>query len=217
MLFPRSMPGNYPGLARSIPGIPLFMRVLGINGVFHDPAAALIVDGQRLVVGTRRVAHPVRPEGPWVSLRTQRGNADDALLRRLYGPDWHARLAAPAGRRRRHAAVVAAGLGALTLAAVPRRGARIAAALAALAGLGWLAGTAEFAAARLRAAPGARHELSPLLVTSALIPRSRSGTGCWAGGTAGARSRGRTVRRPATVWRPAFGVTPGNTKEDAWT
>ena len=34
----------------------------------------------------RSVTHPVRPEGRWVSLRMQRGNADDALLRRLYGP-----------------------------------------------------------------------------------------------------------------------------------
>jgi glycosyltransferase involved in cell wall biosynthesis len=39
--------------------------------------------GWRLVRGERRVVHPVRNEGPWVSLRAQRGNADDALLRRM--------------------------------------------------------------------------------------------------------------------------------------
>jgi glycosyltransferase involved in cell wall biosynthesis len=128
-----------------------------------DLAYRVLRSGWRLVIGTRQVTHPVRPESPWVSLRTQRGNADDALLRRLYGPGWHVRLAAPAGRRRRHAAVVAAGLAALALAPVSRRA-------AAVAGLGWLAGTAEFAAARLSAAPGARRDLGPLLVTSALIP-----------------------------------------------
>jgi cellulose synthase/poly-beta-1,6-N-acetylglucosamine synthase-like glycosyltransferase len=36
--------------------------------------------GYRLVRGDRRITHPVRPESPWVSLRAQRGNADDALL-----------------------------------------------------------------------------------------------------------------------------------------
>ncbi|OLB65929.1 MAG: transferase, partial [Actinobacteria bacterium 13_2_20CM_2_72_6] len=80
--------------------------------------------GWRLVVGERRTTHPVRREGPWVSLRTQRGNADDALLRRLHGPDWHRLLAAPAGRRRRHAAIVAAGATAIALAVVPARTAR---------------------------------------------------------------------------------------------
>jgi hypothetical protein len=118
--------------------------------------------GWRLVLGQRRTTHPVRPEGPWVSLRTQRGNADDALLRRLHGPDWHRLLAAPRGRRRRHAAVVAAGLAALALAPTPARRAAVA------AGAVWLAGTAEFAVARLRSAPGTA--TLPLLTTSVVIP-----------------------------------------------
>ncbi|MEU4428992.1 glycosyltransferase, partial [Actinoplanes sp. NPDC024001] len=46
--------------------------------------------GFQLRRGLRTVTHPVRPEGRWVSVRTQRGNADDALLRRLYGRDWRA-------------------------------------------------------------------------------------------------------------------------------
>ena len=54
--------------------------------------------GYRLVLGERRTTHPVRAESPWVSLRGQRGNADDALLRRLWGPQWHDLLAAPRGR-----------------------------------------------------------------------------------------------------------------------
>jgi hypothetical protein len=120
--------------------------------------------GWRLVVGDRRVVHPVRPESPWISLRTQRGNADDARLRRRYGRRWHELLGAPAGRRPRHAAIVAAGAAAVGLGLL---GARRTAMVAALA---WVAGTAEFAMARLRAAPGSRRELVPLLVTSAVIP-----------------------------------------------
>ncbi len=170
-----------------------------------DLAYRTLCSGWRLVVGTRQVAHPVRPEGPWVSLRTQRGNADDALLRRLHGPGWHVRLAAPAGRRRRHAAIVAAGLAGLVLAPVSRRP-------AAVAGLGWLAGTAEFALARLRAAPGARRDLGPLLVTSALVPPLALGywlLGWWRG-------------RGAKPWPEAFdvpgcGVTAGIIEEDPCT
>jgi hypothetical protein len=124
--------------------------------------------GWQLVRGRRRVEHPVRPEGPWACLRTQRGNADDALLRRLYGANWHSRLEAPRGRRRRHAAVTAcaalAATGGLAAGAGMRRG-RV---LVALAGLGWLAGTAEFAFARARQAPGSQPW--PLLATSVLIP-----------------------------------------------
>ncbi|MEV4351661.1 glycosyltransferase [Actinoplanes sp. NPDC049596] len=70
-------------------------------------------DGWTLTRGKRRVTHPVRPESLWVSVRTQRGNADDALLRRLYGPQWRELLEIPPGRRSRHAAVAAAGFVAL--------------------------------------------------------------------------------------------------------
>ncbi|GIH12864.1 glycosyltransferase family 2 protein [Rugosimonospora africana] len=142
--------------------------------------------GWRLVTGTRRTVHPVRPAGRWVSLAAQRGNADDALLRRLHGPDWHERLSAPAGRRHRHAAVVGAGLAAAALAILGQRGRRIGAApvrvggsrhLAArravragtaLSGAAWLAGTAEFAAVRVRRAPGS--DPVALALTSVLIP-----------------------------------------------
>ncbi|SNY49267.1 glycosyltransferase family 2 protein [Paractinoplanes atraurantiacus] len=74
-------------------------------------------DGWTLVRGHRTVTHPVRPESPWVSVRTQRGNADDALLRRLYGPEWRSKLEIPPGRRSRHAAIAAAGAVALAATA----------------------------------------------------------------------------------------------------
>lgn len=78
--------------------------------------------GYRLVDGDREVTHPVRRESRWVSLRTQRGNADDALLRRLYGREWHELLDAPAGRRHRHAATVAVGVLAVALPAAALAG-----------------------------------------------------------------------------------------------
>jgi glycosyltransferase involved in cell wall biosynthesis len=120
--------------------------------------------GWRLVRGRRQVCHPVRPESAWVSLRTQRGNADDALLLRTYGRRWRALLGVPAGRRSRHFAVTAAG--AVALAALAARRRRTAAA----AGVVWLAGTAEFAWARIAPGPRTPREVATMLLTSALIP-----------------------------------------------
>ncbi|OLE29505.1 MAG: hypothetical protein AUG44_03750 [Actinobacteria bacterium 13_1_20CM_3_71_11] len=161
--------------------------------------------GYRLVLGERRTTHPVRAESPWVSLRGQRGNADDALLRRLWGPQWHDLLAAPRGRRRRHAGTVALALAGLGLAALGRRRA------ATVAALGWAAATAEFTAARLRAAPGARRELVPLVVTGVLIPPLAIGN--WLAGWY--RHRG------ARPWSAALCVCPDPiqsrvVEEDEW-
>jgi glycosyltransferase involved in cell wall biosynthesis len=127
--------------------------------------------GWELRRGTRTVTHPVRAESRWVSLRTQRGNADDALLRRIYGPRWRDALDVPSGRRCRHAAVVAAGAAALggvaMSAGTRRRRWRVAAGLAAMA---WLAGTAEFAVSRIRPGPRTRREISTMVLSSAIIP-----------------------------------------------
>ncbi|MEU4561111.1 glycosyltransferase [Actinoplanes sp. NPDC023936] len=121
--------------------------------------------------GLRETTHPVRGESRWVSVRTQRGNADDALLRHLYGPRWRAVLEIPPGRRRRHAAVTAAGVVALTAAAARGiTGQRQFTAAAVLAGLVWAAGTAEFAAARIAPGPRDRREVTTMLLTSAAIP-----------------------------------------------
>jgi glycosyltransferase involved in cell wall biosynthesis len=120
--------------------------------------------GWRLRRGSRTVTHPVRPEDRWVSVRTQRGNADDALLRRVHGADWRARLQVPPGRRSRHTMIVAAGAVAVGCA-VSRRWR-----LAALAGAAWLAGTAEFAAARIAPGPRDVAEIATMVLTSAVIP-----------------------------------------------
>ncbi|MBH5130195.1 glycosyltransferase [Streptomyces sp. NPDC048405] len=129
-----------------------------------DLALRVLDAGWRIRRGRRTTRHPVRPAARWVSLKQQRGNADDALMRRLHGPDWWAKAVAPRGRIRRHAAITAAGAAALVLAAAGRPRA------AALAGAGWAAGTAEFAWARIAPGPRTRHEVTTMLVTSALIP-----------------------------------------------
>jgi hypothetical protein len=130
--------------------------------------------GWRLTEGRRRVTHPVRPEGRWISLRTQRGNADDALLRRLYGPRWRSVLDVPAGRRRTHAAVTAAGVVALAGALVSAwstGSVRAAARSAALAAGGTAAlATAEFARARIAPGPRSAGEVGVMLATSVVIP-----------------------------------------------
>ena len=127
--------------------------------------------GWDLARGARTVTHPVRPESRWVSVRTQRGNADDALLRRLYGARWRSELDIPPGRRRRHLAVTTAGAlavgGLLTAVLGRRRGALTVAALGAAA---WAAGTAEFAAARIAPGPRDLREVTTMLATSAVIP-----------------------------------------------
>jgi glycosyltransferase involved in cell wall biosynthesis len=127
--------------------------------------------GWELSRGVRTVTHPVRPEDRWVSVRTQRGNADDALLRHLYGRHWRTELDIPPGRRPRHFTVTAAAAvaaGSLVTALVTgRRGALT---VAAVAGAAWTVGTAEFAAARIRPGPRDPREVATMLATSAAIP-----------------------------------------------
>jgi histidinol-phosphate phosphatase family protein len=120
--------------------------------------------GRRLGVGRRSTTHPVRPTGRWTSLRQQRGNADDVLMRRVHGPGWAERAGASTGRRPRHQLIAAAGL--LALAAGLARRWRV----AGWAGLGWAAGVAEFAWARIAPGPRDRAEVTTMLATSAAIP-----------------------------------------------
>jgi hypothetical protein len=127
--------------------------------------------GWQLVRGRRTIVHPVRPERPWVSVRTQRGNADDALLRRMYGPHWRSLLAVPPGRRAKHLAVTAAGLAAVVLSgAAAATGRRDAKAGALAAGLAWAAGTAQFAAVRILPGPRTVREVATMVTTSIAIP-----------------------------------------------
>jgi HAD superfamily hydrolase (TIGR01662 family) len=129
-----------------------------------DLALRVMDTGSRLVRGSRWITHPVRPVDRWISLRVQAGNADDVLMRRLHGPGWRRRAEAPLGRRPQHLAVTAAALAAAGLAVARRPRA------AALAAAAWLAGTAEFAWARIAPGPRTPAELATMAATSALIP-----------------------------------------------
>jgi histidinol-phosphate phosphatase family protein len=120
--------------------------------------------GWRLVRGSRETTHPVRPADRWVSVRTQAGNGDDVLMRRLHGRDWRSAAHAPAGRRRRHLAVSGAGV-----IAVAAAGARRPAAATAAAAL-WAAGTGELAWARIAPGPRSRAEVTTMVLTSVAIP-----------------------------------------------
>jgi histidinol-phosphate phosphatase family protein len=120
--------------------------------------------GWELQRGSRRVVHPVRPSDAWASVRQQRGNADDALMRALHGPDWRADAGCPAGRLPGHLATVGAAL-ALGAALVGRRH-RLASALAA----GWAGLTCEFALRRVLPGPRTPDEVRAMVATSVVIP-----------------------------------------------
>jgi histidinol-phosphate phosphatase family protein len=138
--------------------------------------------GWLLERGERTTTHPVRPASAWISVRTQAGNADDALMRALHGPDWYERAGEVPGRRSRHLAITAAELAAAGLAATGRR--RLALAAAA----GALAGVAEFAAARIRPGPRTPREVAVMTATSLVIPPVAGWH--WLRGLVAARSAG---------------------------
>ncbi|MFC4058859.1 glycosyltransferase family 2 protein [Planomonospora corallina] len=129
-----------------------------------DLALRVQAAGYRLVKGERVTRHPVRDDGFWASVRFQRGNADDALMRRVHGPGWRKLLGGAPGRLRRHAAVTACGLLAAGAALAGRR--RTAGAAAAA----WALLTAEFAWARIAPGPRTGEEIWRMAVTSAVIP-----------------------------------------------
>ncbi|MFG3518191.1 glycosyltransferase family 2 protein [Streptomyces bobili] len=129
-----------------------------------DLALRVMEAGWTLRRGLRTTRHPVRPADRWVSVRAQRGNADDVLMTRLHGRDWWTRAEAPRGRLPRHVLVTSAALTASLCAPAGRRRA------AAAAGALWLLGTAEFAAARILPGPRTRDEVVTMAVTSVLIP-----------------------------------------------
>ncbi len=148
-----------------------------------DLALRLQADGWQLRRGRWRTVHPVRNASPWVSLRSQAGNADDALMRVLHGRDWHDRAGAPRGRPS-HVVITTALLAALVLAATRRtRTARAAAAVA-------LGGTAQFAVTRISPGPRTVREIATMTVTSLVIPE----LACWHW------LRGRIRARGARPW-----------------
>jgi GT2 family glycosyltransferase len=147
-----------------------------------DLAIRLQSLGRTLARGDRHVVHPVRPAPRWISVRTQRGNADDALMRAVHGRRWRELGRCHRGRLPWHAATVAAA--ALAVAGPGRR-------TRAVAASAWLALTADFARRRITPGPRDRDEVLSMLATSVAIPpaalwwrargawRWRSGATAW--------------------------------------
>src|SRR4051794_9381094 len=129
-----------------------------------DLALRVRAAGWRLARGRRLVLHPVRPSDRWASLRQQRGNADDALMRRLHGRRWHREAECPTGRLPWHLATTGAAAVALGALLARRPG------VAAAAASAWAALTADFAARRIDPGPRTREEGTALLATSVAIP-----------------------------------------------
>jgi len=124
-----------------------------------------IVDaGWTIARGRRTIVHPVGGAGPWISLRAQAGNADDALMRAIHGKDWRGKAGAPQGHLPRHALTATAA--ALSLVAMTSGRGKTAKA----AGAVWAAGTLELAAARIRGGPKAPRELTTMALTSVAMP-----------------------------------------------
>ncbi|MGW4487349.1 HAD-IIIA family hydrolase [Amycolatopsis sp. NPDC004368] len=129
-----------------------------------DLALRVTLAGHRIEHGRRLTTHPARTAGFFASVKAQRGNADNALMRAKHGALWRQRTAAGRGRLGEHAVSTVAGLAALGFALTGRR------ARAAFAGAVWAGLTAEFAARRVSAGPLRAGEVARMVVTSVLIP-----------------------------------------------
>jgi HAD superfamily hydrolase (TIGR01662 family) len=102
-------------------------------------------------------------------VRAQRGNADDALMRRRHGFGWRERIGDGPGRLRWHALTTAAA--AVTVGAAARRH-RL---LTGAAAFAWLGLTAEFAWRRIQPGPRDLAEIGRMVATSIAIPP----VACW--------------------------------------
>ncbi len=118
----------------------------------------------RITSGVRNSEHPVRPARWTASVTSQRGNADDALMRRLHGPAWEVRAGAARGRRPAHLATTSVAL--LWCAGRLTRRRR----LSLPAGLAYTGLVTQFAWARIAPGPRTSREIASMLVTSAAIP-----------------------------------------------
>jgi HAD superfamily hydrolase (TIGR01662 family) len=138
-------------------------------------------------VGLREVEHPVRPAGPATSVRVQRGNADDALMRRLHGRHWRERAETGRGLLRRHAGA-STGL-ALALLAAPFGHRSPAARLTAAAGgAAYTLHVADLVRRRVVPGPRTAPEVATMTWTSAVLPVAAAwhrARGWWRHRTAG--------------------------------
>lgn len=129
-----------------------------------DLALRLEDAGLRLRRGDRECVHPLGRRRPRASLRAQRGNADDVLMRHLHGVHWRERVDEPPGALRSHLITTALPVVAVAASIKGHRW------LAAMAGAAWVARTVGFAARRIAAGPVEFAEWADMALTSVAIP-----------------------------------------------
>jgi glycosyltransferase involved in cell wall biosynthesis len=127
-----------------------------------DFALRLIDHGWHIEQGKRKCLHPVSRGDFWVSVRKQRGNADDAFMRALHGRRFAERLGERPSMMRTHWLTVASGAVALT--------ATKHCAVRKLAAAAWVWSAAGFAWQRIAPGPRSPSEVTRMIVTSVAIP-----------------------------------------------
>lgn len=157
--------------------------------------------GYLIVQGERQVQHPVRPADRWASIRAQRGNYDDSLMRARHGTGWRAAADAGPSRNGRHLLATSA-LGAMLAAAVTGRHRA-----AGAAGLAWLASTGSFAWRRIAPGPKMSSEIITMVATSAAIPPVATWH-TWRGWLRLPSRLNDTARAPLGVTRPPLALDP---------
>ncbi|MFI8567031.1 HAD-IIIA family hydrolase [Rhodococcus sp. NPDC078407] len=129
-----------------------------------DVAARVIDAGYRIERGSRVTDHPPATGSFFASVRAQRGNRDNALMRHKFGPQWRDKVGEGPGRTRQHAATTLAAVAAAGLWSAGRRRAGFAAAAV------WSMSTLEFALRRTIPGPRTGREIASMAVTSVLVP-----------------------------------------------
>jgi glycosyltransferase involved in cell wall biosynthesis len=130
-----------------------------------DLALRLTAQGWSIERGTRVTLHPLRRDARWwSSVVRQRGNADDAFMRRRHGADWRSRADVPRGAFPLHVAATA-GL-ALAASGVLARRRALTVAGAAI----WTTATMTFLLKRLAATSHEPVEVLATVGTSVAIP-----------------------------------------------
>ncbi|MBY4127597.1 HAD-IIIA family hydrolase [Rhodococcus fascians] len=129
-----------------------------------DLAARVVDAGFRIDRGARITEHPPAAGSFFASVKAQRGNRDNALMRAKFGPQWRDKVGEGTGRTRQHVATTMAAAAAVALLSVGRRRAGLAAAAL------WSMSTLEFTARRTLSGPRTTREIASMAVTSVLIP-----------------------------------------------
>ncbi|MCW4355510.1 HAD-IIIA family hydrolase [Hoyosella sp. YIM 151337] len=129
-----------------------------------DLALRVVSAGYSIIRGDRLSVHPVAQAGFFASVRAQRGNRDDALMRTKFGDAWRRRSGERPSRLPYYTAITGALVTAVGGALAGRRRALTTASAL------WLALTARFTLERVTAGPRTLREWWQMVVTSGLIP-----------------------------------------------